>query len=128
MAIALESIDFIVPIAVIRHKYRGGWEQCLIDHKHLIGERVWLDDHLLRDGAMNPMDIASLVEEWAQRGFQPTVKKKGQRIWKDCCVVESMFGGPTLPCDWLILADDANSAYMKGADPGVIVGPLHRET
>lgn len=33
MAIALEFIDFIVPIALIRQKYPGGWEQCLRDHE-----------------------------------------------------------------------------------------------
>ena len=63
MAIALEFIDFIVPIALIRQKYPGGWEQCLRDHECLIGGRVWFDEQLLRDGAMNPTDIASLVEE-----------------------------------------------------------------
>ena len=72
MAFALEFIDFIVPIAVIREKYPGGWEQCLIDHERLIGGRVWFDDHLLRDGAMNPNDIESLIEEWTELGFQPT--------------------------------------------------------
>ena len=57
MAIALESIDFIVPIAVIRHKYPGGWEQCLIDHKHLIGERVWFDDHLLDNISLTQKEV-----------------------------------------------------------------------
>ncbi len=33
MAVALEFIDFIVPIAAIREKYPGGWEQCLKDHE-----------------------------------------------------------------------------------------------
>ena len=37
MAIALEFIDFVVPIALIRQKYPGGWEQCLQDHERLIG-------------------------------------------------------------------------------------------
>lgn len=57
MAIALEFIDFVVPISVIREKYPGGWEQCLKDHRQLIGGRVWFDAHLFRDGAMNPLDI-----------------------------------------------------------------------
>ncbi|MBK8525432.1 MAG: hypothetical protein IPL58_16195, partial [Betaproteobacteria bacterium] len=92
MAIALEFIDFIVPIAVIRTKYPGGWEQCLRDHEFLLGGRVWHDDHLFRDGAMNPGDIESLVEEWIELGFEPIVERDGHRIWKDCCVAESMFG------------------------------------
>lgn len=99
MAIALEFIDFVVPIALIRQKYPRGWEQCMQDHERLIGGRFWFDEHLLRDGAMNPADIEALVEEWTSLGFQPTAELDGQRIWQDCCVVESMLGGPTLPCD-----------------------------
>ena len=122
MAIALEFIDFIVPIALVRQKYPGGLEQCLKDHERLIGGRVWFDDHLLRDGAMNPRDIKSLVDEWAGLGFQPTEERDGRNVWKDCCVVESMFGGCTLPCDWLEIAKDSQSAWLKGTSPGDIKG------
>ncbi len=118
MAVALEFIDFIVPIAVIREKYPGGWKQCLKDHERLIGGRVWYDDHLLRDGAMNPNDIESLIDEWTELGFQPMEERDGERTWKDVCVVESMFGGPTLPCEWLAIGEDGCSAYLKGTDPG----------
>lgn len=111
MAIALEFIDFIVPIAVIREKYPGGWEQYLQDHQCLIGVRIWFDDHLVRDGAMSPAAIAALVEEWSLAGLQPTEERNGERVWKDCCVVESMLGGTTLPCDWLVVAEDRASAF-----------------
>lgn len=69
MAIQLEFINFIVPRTRIEQKYPGGWEQCLSDHKELIGGRVWYDDHLFRDGAMNPMDIDVLLEKWSMKGF-----------------------------------------------------------
>ena len=118
MAIALQFIDFVVPIDLIRQKYPGGLAQCLQDHERLIGGRVWFDEHLLRDGAMNPADIESLVDEWTSLGFQPTAELDGQRIWQDCCVVESMLGGPTLPCEWLELSEDGRSAWLKGAQPG----------
>lgn len=120
MAIALEFIDFVVPIALIRQKYPGGWAQCLTDHQRLIGGRVWYDDHLLRDGAMHPGDIESLIDEWTGLGFEPTMEFKGQRVWKDCCVTESVFGGPTLPCDWLEIAGNGRSAWLKGTVPGDI--------
>lgn len=120
MAIALEFIDFIVPIAHIRQKYPGGWEQCLKDHERLIGGRVWFDEHLFRDGAMNPMAVGSLVEEWSALGFEPTENRDGNSVWKDFCVVESLFGGPTLPCDWIEISDDGGSAYLKGSDPGEV--------
>ena len=128
MAIALEFIDFVVPIAVIRDKYPGGWDQCLKDHERLIGGRVWFDEHLLRDGAMSPQGIESLVEEWTELGFTCTEERDGQRVWVDCCVVESLFGGSTLPCDWLEVADDGCSAYLKNTDPGPVVGRQRHST
>jgi len=130
MAVALEFIDFIVPIALIREKYPGGWEQCLIDHERLLGGRVWFDDHLLRDGAMNPNDISSLIDEWTELGFQPMEERDGERVWKDVCVVESMFGGPTLPCEWLVIGEDGCSAYLKGTEPGLTISrpPRPRNT
>jgi hypothetical protein len=125
MAVRLEFIDFIVPIATIRKKYPGGWEQCLKDHANLIGGRVWYDEHLLRDGAMGPAGISALVEEWTGLGFEPMAVVDGRREWKDCCVTEHMFGGPTLPCAWLQLTEDGSAAFLKGTDPGELVG---RET
>ena len=122
MAVALEFIDFIVPRAVIEEKYPGGWDKCLKDHAYALGRRVWHDEHLFRDGAMNPRDIQILVEEWIDLGFEAFVDVDGQKHWKDCCVVEHMFGGPTLPCDWIEI-DPKGFAWQKGVAPGEVVGP-----
>ncbi|MGZ8217082.1 hypothetical protein [Methylomagnum sp.] len=122
MAIALEFIDFIVPVAVIREKYPGGWEQCLRDHAPLIGGRVWFDDYLFHDGTMSPMDIRLLVEQWASMGFEPMDSRDGVQVWKDVCVVEAMFGGPTLPCDWIEFDGRERIAYLKGTEPGPTIG------
>ena len=128
MAIALEFIDFVVPINIIRAKYPGGWEQCLKDHERLIGGRVWFDDHLLRDGAMNPRDIESLIEEWTSLGFTPYEEVNGERVWKACCVVEGIFGGATLPCDWLEMGGDGESVYLKDTQPGMKHGRERKTT
>ena len=61
MAIQLEFIDLVVPRSVIEAMYPGGWDGCLSDHRSLIGGRVWFDEYLFRDGAMNPTDIKALV-------------------------------------------------------------------
>ena len=122
MAVALEFIDFIVPVKIIEAKYPGGWAQCLKDHADLIGGCVWHDDHLFRDGAMSASDIEALVEAWAMRGLTPFASVDGKRVWHDCCVTEHMAGGPTLPCSWIEIAEDGLSAYLKGTDPGPIVG------
>lgn len=126
MAIALEFIDFIAPIELIRQQYPRECGQYLKDHERLIGARVWFDEHLLCDGAMNPVDIETLVELWTGLGFQPTVELDGQFIWQDCCVVETLFGGPTPPCGWLEFAEDGRSAWLKGSAPGEVKGRHRR--
>jgi len=85
MAIELEFINFIVPIEVIKAKYPGGWDACLNDHANLIGGRVWYDDHLFRDGAMNTLDIDVLIERWQKNGLEPFEIVDGQQSWKDLC-------------------------------------------
>ncbi|MBL8421311.1 MAG: hypothetical protein JNK92_11825 [Dechloromonas sp.] len=69
---------------------------------------------------MNPTDIGSLVEKWSALGFEPTENRDGNPVWKDFCVIESLFGGPTLPCDWIEISNDGSSAHMKGSEPGEI--------
>jgi len=85
MAIELEFINFIVPIEVIKAKYPGGWDACLNDHANLIGGRVWYDDHLFRDGAMNTLDIDVLIERWQKNGLEAFEIVDGQQSWKDLC-------------------------------------------
>ncbi len=121
MAIALEFINFIVPTQIIKNKYPGGWEKCLSDHERLIGGRVYFDDHLFRDGVMAPTDAEALVDEWVKRGFEAIRETDGERHWWDCCVVSFPFG-LSFPCDWIEISDDWYSAYLKGTEPGDVVG------
>ena len=121
MAIALEFINLIVPIATIRTKYPGGWEKCLADHADVLGGRVWHDEHLFRDGAMSPHDMKWLVDHWTELGLTPFRTRGGQRKWHDMCVVEEMFGGLTLDCDWLEINRKGDHVWLKGTSPGKIV-------
>jgi hypothetical protein len=123
MAVALEFIDIIVPIAVIRRKYYGGWEKFLYDKRRLIGGALWHDDHLFRDGAMSPGDAKTIVDDWTRLGFEAMEIRDGRQVWKDLCVVEWMFGGPTLPCDWIEVDENEPFAYLKGTAPGNVAGP-----
>lgn len=125
MAIALEFIDFIVPISLIRKKYPGGWAQCQRDHAPHIGKRVWFDQYLFRDGTMNPNDMEDVLLEWQAYGFCLFKEQDGQQVWHECCVVESLRGGPTLPCPWLAFAEDGRSAYLQGTSPGTLAGSIY---
>ena len=122
MAVAIEFINFIVPVSLIHKRYPGGWDQCLADHEHMIGGKVWFDDYLFRDGAMNPMDMKSIVKWWENQGFEVISEIDGMRRFKDGCVVEGMFGGTTLPCDWISIAEGGSAVYLKDTVPGAIVG------
>lgn len=124
MAIACEFINLIVPIKTIQAKYPGGWNQCLKDHKNLIGGRVWYDKHLFRDGAMSPMDIKYLVDRWRNLGFHTHDEdQSGKPIkWIDVCVFEGLFGGSTVACDWIAYDNEVRGAYLEGAEIGNLIG------
>jgi hypothetical protein len=122
MAIHMEHIDVIVPIKIIKEKYIGGIEKCLADHKELIGKKVWYDNHLFRDGAMNAEDAEKIVRNWKRNGLDVCEEFEGKPIkWKDVCVHEMMWG-VTLECDWLIRDSKTRSLYLKGTEKGEIIG------
>jgi hypothetical protein len=118
MAIALEFIDVVVPIARIRETYPGGLDQCLLDYAPQIGRRVWYDMHLFRDGAMSPDEARLLVEGWGIIGFEPTGTGVGGLYWKDVCVVDWRLSGPTRHCEWLTFDRSSRTAHLAGVEPG----------
>lgn len=123
MAIMTEFINFIVPIKTIEEKYPGGWMQCKEDYVDSLWGRVWYDDHLFRDGAMNPMDMKDIVEDWEGMGFILFDEVDGKKHWKDVCVYEGMLGGATLPCSWLEEDRKNRSVALRGAEICKLAGP-----
>jgi ADP-ribosylglycohydrolase len=124
LPVAIEFYNFIAPISVIEQKYPGGWEQCLREYR---SPAVWYDEYLFRTGAMNPMDMDDIVDEWRKMGFTMAEKKNGKKVWKDFCAFGSLFGGEW-PCEWLQVDSKRWCAYLKGTDPnGLIHGMLFPE-
>jgi hypothetical protein len=119
MAIALEAINLIIPRTVIERKYPGGWEACLAEHAESIGWRMWHDDHLLRDGAMNPMAMAMLLADWEERGFRATDRKRNPTRWRDLCVIGLFEDASRLACSWLEIEDGV--AWRSGEPPGPLI-------
>jgi hypothetical protein len=101
MAIGLEFINLIIPIALIRDRYPGGWEACLRDHTPVLGKRVWYDEYLFRDGALSPDEVKARMEGWAILGFEPMHREGGGWRWEDLAIVDCAAGGATMPCHWL---------------------------
>ena len=123
MAIQLEFIDLIIPIATIEAKYAGGWEQCLDDYAYDIGRKVWYDDYLFRDGSMNQMDMKSLVDSWSELGFNTHREEDGKIVeWIDVCVYEHMYGGATRNCNWISYDRNLRAAYLTETDAGKVFG------
>ena len=122
MAVALMCISVLVRIDAIRAKYPGGWDQFLKDAEGDIGESSWYDEHLYREGAMSPSDIAEIVEFWQEKGLTTHRVESGEAVgWIDICVTE--FFGPTLPCSWYADVPDTYAAYLKGTEPGRVITP-----
>lgn len=122
MAIETDFIDFIVPIATIRAKYPGGWEQCLEDYKACLGGAVWYDNYLFRTGAMSGRDIMLTIEEWTDLGFTPYHEVDGSKVWADFCVHEGMLGGAKIPCRWLVKAGPYAVAHVDDPHPEIVNG------
>ena len=121
MTIRLEFLNLIVPIKVIDRHYPGGFRALVAENRSMFGGKLWHDDHLFRDGAMNPTDIQALVEFWKEKGLTPSEERDGKKWWRDMCVVD-FFGGPTLPCDWLEHDPTDHSVYLKGKPKGRVIG------
>lgn len=100
MAVELEFISLIIPIEKIEKKYPGGFNKYKSDNSQSIGRRIWYDKYVVRDGAMNPMDIEYMVKQWEELGLVGIIEENGKKQWKDLCVVD-FFNGITLPCNWL---------------------------
>ncbi|HYF57922.1 MAG TPA: hypothetical protein VEA81_03080 [Burkholderiaceae bacterium] len=123
MAIRLRALNLLVPIHAIERRYPGGLEACIDDHEALIGERVWFDGRLWRDGADDPEAMRELVEGWACVGLKPLVCVDGVWRWAELCVVDAMTGAPTLPCPWIEVDTERSTAWLAGEAPGAAVGP-----
>ena len=122
MPVKLEFISLVVPIEKIEEHYPEGFTKFKQDNHKLIGGKILYDNYLMKDGAMNPMDIEALAKEWESYGLIGIVEENGKRKWKDFCVID-YFGGLSLPCDWIV-GKKGHSAAHKDDTSELIV---HRE-
>lgn len=121
MAVQLEFINLIVPVQRIKDLYPGGLDACLHDHAKSIGRIVWYDEFLFRTGAMAPNGIDLLIQKWGGLGFNATRVMDGKVVWCDLCSVNS-FGFSRHQCEWIEVDGAKRIAWMRGVDPGEVVG------
>ena len=65
------------------------------------------------------LESSDFLEWWTDKGFD--AHDEGEKPkWLDFCVVQSIFGGPTLPCDWIEV--HGRTACLKDETIGNVVG------
>ena len=106
MAVWLHFINVIVPISTIEKKLK-----------------VNFDEFLFATGAMGSGHIEQIVKYFESKGLTTIELIDGKEHFKDLCVVEVLFGGPTRPCDWLEFSASDSSVWLKGTEKGELVIP-----
>lgn len=123
MPISCEFIDVVIPIANIDRVHPGGFAAFKEENKEIFGKRFWHDDFLFRDGAMSPYDAQEIVKFWERKGLEAIEERKDDKYaWKGLCVVEHMFGGPTMDCDWIEFDEKRSCVYLKGTPKEPVIG------
>lgn len=126
VALCQEFFDVFIKIEDVDRVYPGGFKAYREEFSDLIGEGIWYDDHLLREGTMSGADVEQIIIGWEARGLQPFRLENGEPVeWIECCV-SSRYGGPTLPCAWLAFDHTNDGAYLAGYAPGPLIGPTRR--
>lgn len=127
MAVAQEFYDIFTQIADVHRVYPGGFDAYLTDFATDIGYTIWFDEYLLREGAMSGRDAHQIVEHWKNLGLTPWREEDGKPAeWLEVCVSSSIAGGPTLECAWIAFDEASHGAFLKGSEPGRLVGPSRR--
>ena len=124
MAVALEFISLIAPIASIERAYRGsgGFDGFLASQASWLGDLVWYDNYLCRaDGAMNAVDADGMVSAWEARGLKGLSLEDGGKHWEEFCIAISR-SGPTAPCSWVEFDSEHNCVYWRGRGKGEVIG------
>ena len=119
MAIKLEFCNVIVPVKSIRERLG---DDVFENQFSQITDINWRDEHLFRDGCMNPSDLDEILDDWQGRGFELLTVIDGEKSWKDLCVVHSGYG-PSYRCDWIQYDRQENIVWLKGRPRGVTIGP-----
>lgn len=127
MAVAQEFFDVFIRIDDVNRVYPGGLAAYLNDFAQDLGDTIWHDKYLLREGAMNEADVEIIVDKWRHLGLTPWREKNGEPVeWLHVCVSSRMAGGPTLRCDWIGYDDRLFVAFLNGAEPCPLAWPNRR--
>jgi hypothetical protein len=123
MAILIEFVDLIIPVATIeRCTAVGGLAGFLREEAEWVGRMVWWDEHLCRaGGAMGSAGIPAMIAKWESRGLRAYSGVGKDQLFCDFCIVDA-WQGPIRPCSWLSF--EKAIAWHKDFPSGnALVGP-----
>ena len=127
MALAQEFWDVFIRIEDVSRVYPGGFPAYLEDFAADIGNTIWHNKFLLREGAMSGADGEEILAGWTRLGLRPAIRKPVKCVeWLELCVSGQRMGGPTLPCSWIDFDPRLHGALLKGTKPGPLVWPHRR--
>ncbi len=93
MAILVEALSVVVKIDSINTKFLGGMNKF---YEIVPNSTFCADDHLVRVGFMNPVDVQGFIDLLEERGL----KFLRKNFFVDIAVVDQL-KGPTMPVKWL---------------------------
>ena len=120
MAIWLHFINVLVPITTIEKKLKIDFDEFFEKYDKGI---KFHDKHLFATGAMGAEHIEEIVKYFESKGLTTIELIDGKEHFKDLCVVEVLFGGSTIPCEWLEFNALDSNAWLKGTEKGELVIP-----
>ena len=72
---------------------------------------------------MSPEHTELIVKYFESQGLTTLKIIDDKEYFKDLCVVEHLFGGPTRPCEWLEFDAQEKIVWLKGTNKGEMVVP-----
>lgn len=118
MAVLIEAISVIVPLATLERAYPGGVRGYAADCPNAT---FVLDHYVTRVAFMTPADVGQFVERLKSAGL--TFEQGGECV--DVAVVDERHG-PTVQCSWLAFdrtPEGHARCWLAGADPGDLAVP-----
>ena len=120
MTVWLHFINVIVPISNIEKKLKVNFDEFFEKYGRGI---KYHDEFLFATGAMGSGHIEQIVKYFESKGLTTIELIDRKEHFKDLCVVEVLFGGPTRPCDWLEFKASDSSVWLKDTEKGELVIP-----
>lgn len=124
--IKLNCISIIIPICKLDAAYQGGFQQYKKDFPDRIERALLLgglDEDLLCVSVMNPMDASAIVAELESYELQESMQVSGERLCKDFCVCDIVYGC-AYRCEWLVMYAGLAAYLHKGDSYFKVQGDL----